>query len=62
MSPIKRLSGIGDSAFEFLSAAGFVEVGFVKGDAFITVVVQKNDQGAARSAAAQLAATIAGRL
>jgi hypothetical protein len=62
VSPIIPLSGIGDAAFAFVSAAGFVEIGLLKADGFFTVLVQMRDAKAARSAAEVLAAKIAGRI
>ena len=62
ISPIVRLSGIGDAAFAFVSAAGFVEIGLVKADRFFTVLVQARDAKSARTAAELLASKIASRL
>jgi len=62
VSPIIPLSGIGDAAFAFVSAAGFVEIGLLKADGFFTVLVQTRDAKAARSVAELLASKIAGRL
>src|ERR1700753_1635133 len=39
-SPTASLSGIGDAAFAFASAAGFVQISLVKGNTFLTVLVQ----------------------
>jgi hypothetical protein len=62
ISPVVRLTGIGDAAFVFVSAAGFVEVGFLKADNFFTLLVQARDVKSARSAAESLASKIASRL
>jgi hypothetical protein len=62
ISPTVPLSGIGDAAFAFVSAAGFVEIGLLKADRFFTVLVQMRDAKAARSAAELLASKVASRL
>ncbi len=61
-SPVTALSGIGDAAFEFVSAAGFVQISLVKADRFLTLVVQAGNAKTARSAAEGIAAKIASRL
>lgn len=62
MSPTVSLGGIGDAAFAFTSLAGFVEVGLVKGNNFLTVVVQTRSGKDTQAAARSLSAKIAGRL
>jgi hypothetical protein len=58
-SPGISLNTMGDTAFMFVSPAGFVEVGFLKGNTFLTVVVQTRDGKTAELAAKSLAAKIA---
>ena len=54
------LTGIGDAAFEFASAAGFVEVGLVKGGTFLTLLVQT--RAGAEAIAKSLSGKIASRM
>jgi hypothetical protein len=61
-SPVVSLTGIGDAAFAFTSLAGFVEVGLVKGDTFLTMIVQTNGGKGVQAAATSLAGKIASRL
>ena len=62
ISYTKPLSGVGDDAFEFVSAAGFVQVYVVKGSLYFCITLtNRNDRNVARSAA-QLASQIASRL
>lgn len=56
------LSGIGDSAFEFASAAGFVQVYTIAGDRYFTVMVFNHRDPNSRQTAASLAKTIASRV
>jgi hypothetical protein len=61
-SPVVSLTGIGNAAFAFASVAGFVEVGLIKGDTFLTVLVQTRGGKGAQAAAEALSAKVAGRL
>jgi hypothetical protein len=61
-SPVVPLTGIGDAAFAFTSLAGFVQVSFVKGGTFLTLLVQTRDGKGAQAAARSLSAKIASRL
>jgi len=61
-SPVVSLTGIGDAAFAFTSLAGFVEVGLVKGNTFLTMIVQTSGGKGVQAAATSLAAKIANRL
>jgi len=61
-SPTVPLTGIGDAAFAFTSVAGFVQVSFVKGGTFLTLLVQTRDGKGAQAAARSLSAKIASRL
>jgi len=61
-SPTVSLTGIGDAAFAFTSVAGFVQVSFVKGGTFLTLLVQTRDGKGAAAAARSLSAKIASRL
>ena len=61
-SPTSSLTGIGDAAFAFTSVAGFVQVSFVKGGTFLTLLVQTRDGKGAQVAARSLSAKIASRL
>jgi len=61
-SPTASLAGIGDAAFAFTSVAGFVQVSFVKGGTFLTLLVQTRDGKGAQAAARSLSAKIASRL
>jgi hypothetical protein len=56
------LSGIGDSAFEFASAAGFVQVYAITGSRYFTVMVFNHRDPNSRQTAANLARTIASRV
>ena len=56
------LNGIGDSAFEFASAAGFVQVYAITGDRYFTVMVFNHRDPNSRQTAASLAKTIASRV
>ena len=56
------LTGIGDAAFVFTSVAGFVQVSFVKGGTFLTLLVQTRDGKGAQAGARSLSAKIASRL
>ena len=61
-SPTVPLSGVGDAAFAFASVAGFVQVSLVKGNVFLTVLVQAGDGKVAQAAATSLSVKIASRL
>lgn len=62
ISYTKPLSGVGEEAFEFVSAAGFVQVYVLKGSQYFSVTLtNRNDRNVARSAA-ELARQIASRL
>jgi hypothetical protein len=61
-SPTASLTGIGDAAFAFTSVAGFVQVSFVKGGTFLTLLVQTRDGKSAQAGARSLSAKIASRL
>jgi len=62
ISYTKPLTGVGDAAFEFVSAAGFVQVYVLKGGQYFSITLtNRNDRNAARSAA-ELARQIASRM
>jgi hypothetical protein len=62
MAAAAPLTGVGDAAFAFTSVAGFVEVGLVKGNTFLTVLVQTRGGKGAQATAKSLSAKIASRL
>jgi hypothetical protein len=56
------LSGIGDAAFAFVSAAGFVQVDVVKHNRFVVVIDQGGGAATRLAAAKAIAAKVASRL
>ena len=62
ISPVTNLPGVGDAAFVFSSAAGFVQVSVVKNGTFFVVTVANDEDSQRQSRAVALAKTIAGRV
>lgn len=62
ISYTKPLSGVGDGAFEFVSAAGFVQVYVIKGRQYFSITLTNQHDRNLRGSAAALAKEIAGRI
>lgn len=56
------LSGLGDAAFAFASPAGFVQLNLLKGDRYVVIMLQRQNDPRRLETAKTLGAEIAGRL
>lgn len=61
VSGAKPLNGIGDEAFEFVSAAGFVQVYVIKGERYFTLTLMNERDHHLKQSAAALARKLAVR-
>jgi len=60
--PVRDLRAVGDTAFAFVSPAGFVQIGMMKGGVYVSLVLQlQNDQDRLQRAT-ELAQAIAARM
>ena len=59
---VRDLAGVGDQAFAFVSPAGFVQLGMMKGATYITIVLELQNSRDRLQRAEDLARAIAGRL
>ncbi len=60
--PVHDLQGVGDEAFAFVSPAGFVQLGMMKGGTYVTIVLGLQNGRDRLKRAVDLASTIAARL
>lgn len=60
--PVNDIAGVGDAAFAFVSPAGFVQLGMMKGGIYVAIILQVQNAPDVLDRAEALARAIAGRM